>query len=427
MLTQAPKGTHDVTVKESYKWQYVEERIRKMTALCGLREIRTPTFEHTELFLRSVGNTTDVVQKEMYTFLDKGGRSITLKPEGTASVVRSFIESGMVSESMPAKMYYLTMPNFRYEKPQKGRLREFHQFGVEVFGASLPTEDAELIGMAWDLTHELGISGLQLHINSIGCPSCRAKYNQALKAYLAERRDGLCKNCRERMERNPMRVLDCKEKTCQQLTEDAPRMLDYLCEDCAKHFEGLKNALEAVQIPFTVDPGIVRGLDYYTRTVFEIIASLPEGELTVCGGGRYDNLIEEVGGPSLPGVGFGMGMERLLMVMELSGVEIPNPPMLDLYVASAGENARMAAFVLCKKLRALNIRCDMDHVGRSLKAQFKYADKCDASFAITIGDNELDARQIQLRDFSSHTELPFSLDDVAGIAAAIRGKVQNDQ
>ncbi|MBO5535953.1 MAG: histidine--tRNA ligase [Clostridia bacterium] len=422
MLTQAPKGTRDVPMTESYKWQYVEERIRRMTALAGLREVRTPMFEHTELFLRSVGDTTDVVQKEMYTFMDKGGRSITLKPEGTASVVRSFIESRLYAETLPAKMYYLSMPNFRYEKPQNGRLREFHQFGVEVFGAPLATEDAELIALAWNITSSLGVKGLELHINSIGCPECRARYYEVLREFFAPKIGGMCENCKGRFERNPMRLLDCKEEACKKAAVGAPKMIDYLCEDCSSHFETLKTALSALGIAYTVDPQIVRGLDYYTKTVFEIIARLPEGPLTVCGGGRYDHLIEEVGGPAMAGVGFGMGMERLLMVMEQTGVVIPKPDLLEVYIANYGEKARMAALELCAALRHEGIRADIDHVGRSMKAQFKYADKAGAAYVVTIGEDELDRGEIRLRQMESHEEKPFALTDAAGIAAFVKGQ-----
>ena len=421
MLTQAPKGTRDVPMTESYKWQYVEERIRRMTALAGLREVRTPMFEHTELFLRSVGDTTDVVQKEMYTFMDKGGRSITLKPEGTASVVRSFIESRLYAETLPAKMYYLSMPNFRYEKPQNGRLREFHQFGVEVFGAPLATEDAELIALAWNITQSLGVTGLELHINSIGCPECRARYYEALRAFFAPKLSGMCENCRSRYERNPMRLLDCKEDACKAAAVGAPKMIDYLCDNCSGHFETLKSALTALGIQYVIDPQIVRGLDYYTKTVFEIIAKLPDGPLTVCGGGRYDHLIEEVGGPSMAGVGFGMGMERLLMVMEQVGVEIPKPELLEVYIANYGDEARMAALRLCDSLRKAGVRADIDHVGRSMKAQFKYADKADAAYVITIGEDELASGRIRMRQMETHEEQAFAIDDAAAMAELVKG------
>ena len=422
MLTQAPKGTRDVPMTESYKWQYVEERIRRMTALAGMREVRTPMFEHTELFLRGVGDTTDVVQKEMYTFEDKGGRSITLKPEGTASVVRSFIESRLYAETLPAKMYYLSMPNFRYEKPQNGRLREFHQFGVEVFGAPKATEDAELIALAWNLTQSLGVNGLSLHINSIGCPSCRKNYYDALRKFFEPKLPRMCDNCKDRFIRNPMRLLDCKEEECKTAAKGAPSVIEYLCEDCKEHFEELKTAMGCMNIPYVIDPGIVRGLDYYTKTVFEIIASVPGGELTVCGGGRYDNLIEEVGGPSMAGVGFGMGMERLLMVMDQVHAEIPKPTLLDIYIANYGDSARMAALELTAKLRSLGVKADLDHVGRSMKAQFKYADKIGAKFILTIGENELETGKAVCRNLATHEEITVLMSAPESIKGIVCGE-----
>ena len=415
MLTQAPKGTKDVLPADSYKWQYVESKMRAITARAGYREIRTPMFEHTELFLRSVGDTTDIVQKEMYTFEDKGGRSITLKPEGTASVVRAFIEGKLFAEALPAKMYYLSMPNFRYEKPQSGRFREFHQFGLEAFGASEASIDAELISIAWELTQSLGINGLSLSINSIGCPQCRAAYYQTLREYLAGKVDKLCANCKARYERNPLRVLDCKEPECIAQVADAPSIIDSLCDDCRAHFESLKANLNALDIPFTVDPRIVRGLDYYTKTVFEIIAQVPGGKLTVCGGGRYNGLVQEIGGPDLPGVGFGMGVERLLMVMDLLGIEIPRPNVTDVFVCTMGDNARLAGIKLVNQLRRADVKADMDHNKRSLKAQFKFADKCGARYVIVLGEDELAQGVAKLRNMQTHEESDISLSDIDNI------------
>ena len=415
MLTQAPKGTKDVLPADSYKWQYVESKMRAITARAGYREIRTPMFEHTELFLRSVGDTTDIVQKEMYTFEDKGGRSITLKPEGTASVVRAFIEGKLFAEALPVKMYYLSMPNFRYEKPQSGRFREFHQFGLEAFGASEASIDAELISIAWELTQSLGINGLSLSINSIGCPQCRAAYYQTLREYLAGKVDKLCANCKARYERNPLRVLDCKEPECIAQVADAPSIIDSLCDDCRAHFESLKANLNALDIPFTVDPRIVRGLDYYTKTVFEIIAQVPGGKLTVCGGGRYNGLVQEIGGPDLPGVGFGMGVERLLMVMDLLGIEIPRPNVTDVFVCTMGDNARLAGIKLVNQLRRADVKADMDHNKRSLKAQFKFADKCGARYVIVLGEDELAQGVAKLRNMQTHEESDISLSDIDNI------------
>ena len=319
MFIQAPRGTKDVLPQDSYRWQVVEAKMRKAAALAGYREVRTPVFEHTELFARGVGDTTDIVQKEMYTFKDKGDRSLTLKPEGTAGAVRAFLESNLYAEALPCKMYYVNSPIFRYEATQSGRLREHHQFGLECFGAQDATTDAELILLAYRLVSSLGVKNLAVKINSIGCPNCRPKYHARLKEFLADRIDELCPTCRTRFERNPLRVLDCKEKHCQELVQNAPSILDLLCDDCADHFAQLQECLQAAGIPYVVDSRIVRGLDYYTKTVFELITQTPEGNLTVCGGGRYDNLVEELGGPSIPAAGFGMGIERLLMLLDSEG------------------------------------------------------------------------------------------------------------
>ncbi len=403
MLTQAPRGTRDVLPTESYKWQFLEAKMRKAAAEAGYREIRTPVFEHTELFLRGVGDTTDIVQKEMYTFKDKGDRSITLKPEGTAGAARAFLESNLYADPLPSKMYYLAAPVFRYEAPQAGRLREHHQFGMECFGAKEATADAELIILAYRLLSGLGVSNLSVNINSIGCPECRPKYNNALRQYLSEHLDELCDDCKNRYERNPLRALDCKQKKCQAVVADAPVLLDYLDERCKKHFEELQACLREMHIPYQVNTKIVRGLDYYTRTVFELITRTKEGNLTVCGGGRYDHLVEEIGGPDLPAVGFGMGIERVLMLLENEGVEIPQERLYDCFVTYMGEN-RVAAFLLTEKLREQGIRADMDHVGRSLKAQFKYAGKTGAPLTAILGDEEVANGQVKLRDMETREE-----------------------
>ncbi len=403
MLTQAPRGTKDVLPTDSYRWQYLEEKMRKAAALAGYREVRTPVFEHTELFARGVGDTTDIVQKEMYTFKDKGDRSITLKPEGTAGAVRCFLESGLYADALPCKMYYLDAPIFRYEAPQSGRLREHHQFGLECFGAKEATADAELIILAYRLLSEFGIGNLSVNINSIGCPNCRPKYHAMLKDYLADRYDGLCQTCKSRFERNPLRVLDCKVPSCQELVKDAPSMLDVLCDDCREHFLQLQECLKAADIPFRVDSRIVRGLDYYTKTVFELITKTPDGNLTVCGGGRYDHLVEQLGGPDLPAVGFGMGIERVLMLLDAEGVEIPRPDLYEVFVTYMGDN-RMAAFTLTQDLRNAGIRADLDHCGRSLKAQFKYANKTGAPLSATIGDEEAQNGTVKLKNMETKEE-----------------------
>ena len=409
MLTQAPKGTKDVLPQDSYRFQTVEAVQRRIAALAGYREVRTPVFEHTELFLRGVGDTTDIVQKEMYTFLDKGERSITLKPEGTAGAVRALIEHSLYAGPLPVKMYYLSSPIFRYEAPQSGRLREHHQFGCECFGAAEPTCDAEVIGVAVDVLRGLGLTDLVVNINSIGCPQCRAEYHQKLRAYLRERLPKLCETCRTRFEKNPLRILDCKVESCQRELADAPSILDCLCSECREHFEGLQQCLTATGIPFQVDARIVRGLDYYTRTVFEIARQTEAGPQAVCGGGRYDGLVEQLGGPKLPAIGFGMGIERVLMLLEQSGVEIPQPRLFDVYVASLGAQARIPALQLVKALRDAGVKAEMDHAGRSLKAQFKHADKTGAPYVAIVGGEELERGAVRLRNMQTKEECEIPL------------------
>ena len=407
MLTQAPKGTQDMLPQDSYRWQAIERTMREACALAGFREIRTPIFEHTELFQRGVGDTTDVVQKEMYTFEDKGNRSITLKPERTAGAVRAFIESHMYADALPAKLYYAACPCFRYEKPQSGRLRQFHQNGVEVFGAKDASVDAEIIKLAMDILKANGIDGLKLNINSIGCPNCRKAYLEKLREYLRPKLPTLCKTCQERFDRNPMRILDCKEDA-PKLT-DAPAMLDNLCEECSAHFEKLKGYLTALGLEYRIDPRIVRGLDYYTKTVFEIITDTPDGgELTVCGGGRYDGLVEELGGPATPGIGWGMGIERMLMVQDIRGIVPAAPDYLDAFVVTLGDDARMAGVKLVAELRAKGVKADLDHAARSMKAQFKYAGKLNVKKVVVIAGDELEKGVVKLRDMekSEETEVP---------------------
>ncbi|HWQ59380.1 MAG TPA: histidine--tRNA ligase [Clostridia bacterium] len=418
MQLQAPKGMKDVTPKDSYKWQAVESLAREICASYGYYETRTPVLEHTELFLRGVGDTTDIVQKEMYTFTDKGERSVTLKPEGTAGVVRMFLENRLFSEAQPTKMYYLYCPVFRYDKPQAGRFREHHQFGVEVFGAPRASADAEVIALACTLVGRLGVEKLSVNINSIGCPECRTTYNDALKAYLRENYNSLCETCKTRFEKNPIRILDCKEERCQGIVADAPKVLDFLCEDCAAHFEELKSCLDALDIAYKVDPMIVRGLDYYTKTVFEIISTEGAYKGTVCGGGRYDNLISELGGPEMCAVGFGMGMERLLLVAE-SFRQIPAPRPLDVYVAAVGEAARAQGLRFAAQLRKAGVSAEFDHVGRSFKAQFKYADKLGARRVAILGEDELLRGVVKLKDMAGGGERELPLEDAAGIINVI--------
>lgn len=423
MLTKAPRGTKDVLPSESYKWHYLERIIREITELFGYKEVRTPVFEHTELFVRGVGDTTDIVQKEMYTFLDKGNRSITLKPEGTAGVVRAYIEHGLHNLAQPIKMYYIT-PVFRYENPQAGRLRQHHQFGVEVFGAKEASIDGEIIALAMELFHRLGLKELELNINSIGCPNCRPRYHEVLKKYLEDHLDELCQTCNTRYEKNPLRILDCKNKECGVIVKDAPIILDYLCQECSTHFEELQSFLSAANIDYKVNPMIVRGLDYYTKTVFEIISNQIGAQGTVCGGGRYDGLVKECGGPDTPGAGFGLGLERLLLALESQNLEIPQQEARDVYVVTIGQQARYKAFELLQVMRSNNILADMDHVGRSVKAQFKYADKANVSWVCILGEEELQNNQIKVRSMKDGSEELVSQDKVIDYLKSKKGAVK---
>ena len=415
MAIQAPKGTKDLLPTESYKWQYLEENLRKIDHTYGCREIRTPMFESTELFLRGVGETTDVVQKEMYTFEDKGGRSVTLKPEGTSPAVRAFIESSLFNEAQPTKMYYFT-PVFRYENVQKGRLRQHHQFGVEVFGAKDAAQDAEIISLAMSVFKNLGIKGLKLNINNIGCEKCRPKYNEILIKYLNDSKDQLCGTCLTRLEKNPLRILDCKVDKCKEITKNAPLITDHVCEECSNHFEELKGYLEALGMEYTVNPFIVRGLDYYTKTVFEIINK----DITVCGGGRYDRLIGEVGGPTMPAVGFGMGLERLLLTLGEEGIEIPEPVHIHLYIGSMDLESKKEALKLANKLRGEGIACEIDVTGRNLKPQMKYANKIKAAFTVILGSTEVEERKANFKRMSDGEITNISLDDIESIAKLIK-------
>ena len=409
LITKAIKGTKDVLPSESYKNQYIEATCLGVAENFGYKEMRTPVFEHTELFQRGVGDTTDVVQKEMYTFDDKGGRSITLRPEGTAGAARSFLENGLSNEALPQKICYLTSC-YRYEKPQTGRLREFHQFGIECFGAASPLADAEMIALAKQIFDELGIKDLHLEINSIGCPKCRAEYHKALKEYFTSRIDELCDTCRDRLDRNPMRILDCKSPVCSEIAKDAPVVLDYLCDECREHFEKTKSYLDASNIEYIVNPQIVRGLDYYTKTVFEFVSDSIGSQGTVCGGGRYDGLIEELGGQHTPSLGFGMGLERLQLVMEAQGCEFPEPSRPDLFIVAMGDKATFKAIEIAKDMRDEGYSVVYDLNGRSLRAQMKYADKCNAKYNVVIGDNEVDTKTAILKDMATGEQSEISLE-----------------
>lgn len=410
VITKKIKGTEDVLPKDSYRWQFVEDVMRKESAAYGFKEIRTPVFEHTELFARGVGQTTDVVQKEMYTFDTKGGESVTLRPEGTAGAARAVLEHGLVNDSLPIKASYF-VSCYRYEKPQAGRLREFHQFGLECYGTQSPVADAELICAAQSIFDRLGIKQLRLEINSIGCPACRAEYHKALKDYFGGCKDELCDTCNSRLEKNPMRILDCKSPVCSKIAQGAPKITDYLCDECKEHFASVQKYLDAAGVEYTVNPTIVRGLDYYTKTVFEFVTDFIGAQGTVCGGGRYDGLIEELGGKHLPSLGFAMGIERLLMLMDKQGIEIPKPSTCDLYVAVMGESASLKSFEIIKAVRSCGLIAETDIVGRGLRAQMKYADKIGAKFSMVLGDNEIEQGKAVIKNMSSGEQTEIVLDN----------------
>ncbi len=410
-INHSVKGTNDVLPCDSHNWQFVEGKMLETASLYGFNEIRVPVFEHTEVFLRSVGDTTDVVQKEMYTFDDKGGRSITLRPELTAGVIRSAIENGLVNGALPVKVCYVG-GCYRYEKPQAGRLREFHQFGVECIGAAAPNADAEVIALARQVLSAIGIEKISLEINSIGCPECRKQYHAALKEYFSANIEELCGTCKDRLDRNPMRILDCKSPICSEIASKAPVVLDYLCDDCREHFEKVKQHLTAMKIDFTVNPHIVRGLDYYTRTVFEFVSGDIGAQSTVCGGGRYDGLISQMGGPKVPSLGFAMGIERLMLVLKNQNVELPEAKHTDLYIAALGENAQIKATELCALLRNEGYKVETDICARGLKAQMKFADKIGAKFSMVLGDDEITCGEAKLKDMAEGTERKIKLNEI---------------
>lgn len=411
MAMKAPKGTKDMLPQDAYRWQYIEEEWAKICSEYGFREIRTPVFESTDLFNRGVGDTTDIVQKEMYTFEDMGGRSITLKPEGTSPAVRAFIESNLYAETQPTKIFYDT-PCYRYEKPQAGRLREFHQFGIENFGTPSMMADAEIIALGHDFLKRMGIEDIELHISSVGCRKCRPVYRKVLQDYLRPKYDCLCETCKSRFDKNPMRILDCKSPEDKEAVKDAPMMIDYLCEDCRSDFEDLKSYLDAMGIEYVVDPSIVRGLDYYTKTAFEFITTKIGAQGTVCGGGRYDHLIEEVGGPDMPGVGFGLGKERLLLLMEACGHDFGAAPSPQIFLAWIGDEAKLYALNLLHELRGKGIRADMDTKERNLKGQMKYANKLGAEYTAVIGGDEVASGEITLKNMSTSEQTKVRREDL---------------
>ena len=410
-MINIPKGLKDVLPEESYKWHYVEDIVRKTADRFGFKEIRTPTFEHTELFLRGVGDTTDIVNKEMYTFNDKGGRSITLKPEGTAGVARCFVENALINSPQPSKMYYIT-PVFRYEKPQAGRLREHHQFGIELYGSTSPYADVEVIMLAKTFFDNVGLKKLCLNINNIGCSNCRKNYTKALKNYFTEKKELLCPTCLERLDKNPLRILDCKNNDCKIISANAPIVLDYLCDDCKSHHMTVCKTLDSLDINYEINPKIVRGLDYYTGTVFEFISNEIGSQGTVCGGGRYNNLVEEIGGNSVPAVGFGMGLERLIMVMENANISFGSKSTYSIYLAPIGEDQYIFSQKLAMQLRFKNVSVLTDIMGKSLKAQMKYADKIGVKYVVVIGDKEVNENKFVLKNMITKETRVLTLEEL---------------
>ena len=404
-----PNGVQDITPKNIHKWHTVEKIAKDNAESFGFKEIRIPTFENTNLFMRSVGETTDVVQKEMYTVMAKETK-YTLRPEGTAGTIRAMLENGLLNDAMPQKVFYI-LSCFRHERTQQGRLREFHQFGVEMAGSQLPSADAEVISLANSILNHLGLKNIELYINSIGCPECRAEYHKALRAFFETKKDKLCSTCLSRLEKNPMRILDCKSEICSDIAKDAPIILDYLCDECREHFEKLQKYLKNMNIDFKINPKIVRGLDYYTKTVFEFVSSDIGAQSTVCGGGRYDGLIEQLGGKPTPALGFAMGLERIIMVMENQNCDFLQPRTCDLYIVPMDEQAVEKAMTITKKLREYGYWVEYDVVGRTLKAQMKYADKINASFTLVLGENELVSNKAKVKNMNTGEQLELDLDD----------------
>lgn len=407
-MINKPRGTEDILPDDSPLWRKIEQTAHEVCANFGFKEIRTPVFEDTNLFQRGVGDTTDVVQKEMYTFEDKGGRSITLRPEGTASVARSFIENSLYANPQPTKLYYI-ISCYRYEKPQSGRLREFHQFGTECLGSPSPSADAEIIALALTFFNRLGIKDLKLNLNSIGCPNCKKAYNEKLKEYFKQYEDELCDTCKTRLEKNPMRIIDCKSEICSRIAKDAPKMIDFLCDECREHFDKTRAYLDATGIKYTIDPDIVRGLDYYTRTVFEITSDALGAQSTVCGGGRYNGLIEEIGGKPTEGIGFALGIERLVMIMKAQGIDLGTASATDIFVGSIGDSADICAQKLVYELRVAGVNAERDILGRSVKAQMKYANKTGARFSMILGEDEVNSAKADLKNMKTGETTSVSL------------------
>lgn len=413
MLTQAPKGTKDLYGAEVKAWIKLEETIRLLCEDFGISEIRTPIFEYTDLFKRGVGETTDIVNKEMYTFNDMGKRSITLKPEVTSSVVRAYIENGIIKEGTPPTKFFYISPAFRQENVQKGRQRQFHQFGVEVFGTYNAVEDAQVISLAYTLFKRLGLKNIKLHINSLGCSNCRLEYNKKLKEYISQNISHLCDDCKRRYEKNPLRVLDCKEESCRNIMANAPSILDTLDDECKEHFELLQEVLTQMEIPFIIDSKIVRGLDYYTRTVFEFISEDLGSQSTVCGGGRYDSLVKEIDGQTEQGaVGFAIGIERLLLIMEAQLGKFIDEPKRDIYIGSIGKDAFIKSHALTYKLRQASIKADSDDIGKSVKAQMKYANKIGSKYSMIIGDDEINLNTATVKNMETGEQVQINLNNI---------------
>ncbi len=408
-MINKPRGTEDILPVDSPLWRKVEQTAHEVCKNFGFKEIRTPVFEDTSLFQRGVGDTTDVVQKEMYTFEDKGGRSITLRPEGTASLARSFIENSLYANPQPTKLYYL-ISCYRYEKPQSGRLREFHQFGIECFGGTSDATDAEIISLAVTFFERLGVKDLKLNINSIGCPECKKEYSKKLREYFEQYKDKLCDTCKSRLEKNPMRIIDCKSEICSELAKSAPKMIDNLCNECNEHFKNTLSLLDASGIKYEINPDIVRGLDYYTRTVFEITSDSLGAQSTVCGGGRYNGLVEELGGKQTEGIGFAVGLERLIMILKAQGITFDSSDNPDIFISSIGEKADKKAQALVCSLRKLNVYAERDLCGRSVKAQMKYANKLNAKYSIVLGDDEIDSDKGEIKNMETGDIKTISLD-----------------
>jgi len=409
----APRGTNDVLPPESERLQWIEENFRRACQIYGYREIRTPTFESAELFRRSTGETTDIVSKEMYVFTDRGGRQMALKPEGTPGVVRALLESGALAAGGQSKLYYLG-PIFRYERPQAGRYREAHQAGVEAFGSAQPLLDVEVIDLCLAFLQQLRLSGLSLQINSLGCGECRPNHRGALIQHFADKQERLCEDCRRRLQQNPLRIFDCKVAGCRALARQAPRVTDYLCSGCRDHFAAVQQGLRDLGHPFVVEPAMVRGLDYYTRTVFEVSSPQLGAQAQVCGGGRYDNLVEQCGGPPTPAVGFACGIERLALLLQAGGAEVPTPPG-PIFVAYVGLEQQPLAFRLCSRLRRQGLAAEMDWTGRSLKAQMKAADRLRSRWALILGEAEVREDLVTVRDMSSGEQSSQPLEDAIAL------------